>query len=414
MWKNPELLGSLISAGYRNPRLLLTRLFKIAPEYLPSDPCEPELWRILSSLFAEKSSRKPLKQYHSLQAAIDLLKEKSKILVLTGAGISVSCGIPDFRSRNGIYARFERDFPDLRNPQDMFDLKFFKSNPNPFYTFAKELFPGQFKPSYTHRFIRLLEKKSKLLRNYTQNIDTLEEIAGISKIIHCHGSFSTASCLTCYHQLPGEELREPEVGECAPLLGLMKPDIVFFSESLPQEFHYTLDKDVRDVDLVLVMGSSLKVRPVSHIPNSVPHHVPQILINREPLSNHQFDIELLGDCDVVVEYLCKELGWHIDMDDANWESVSSPYHSAATFVTLCPQLFTERIIVNHQQKKTVSAFSIVDISLLCLVTFVFFPLERHSFLTTGTFTVLIPKSCFSIIIIRRQLNISTNFDKVYT
>lgn len=202
MWKNPELLGSLISAGYRNPRLLLTRLFKIAPEYLPSDPCEPELWRILSSLFAEKSSRKPLKQYHSLQAAIDLLKEKSKILVLTGAGISVSCGIPDFRSRNGIYARFEQDFPDLRNPQDMFDLKFFKSNPNPFYTFAKELFPGQFKPSYTHRFIRLLEKKSKLLRNYTQNIDTLEEIAGISKIIHCHGKISSyfQICITPAHK----------------------------------------------------------------------------------------------------------------------------------------------------------------------------------------------------------------------
>ncbi|VDO04480.1 unnamed protein product [Rodentolepis nana] len=353
MWKNPALLGSLISAGYRNPRLLLTRLFKISPEYLPPDPCEHELWRILSSLFAEKSSRKPLKQFHSLEAAINLLKEKSKILVLTGAGISVSCGIPDFRSRNGVYARLKQDFPDLRNPQDMFDLKFFKSNPNPFYTFAKELFPGQFKPSYTHRFIRLLEKKSKLLRNYTQNIDTLEEIAGISKIIHCHGSFATASCLTCHSQLPGEELREaimsqhvpfcphcrpdiglkgipavlgkttepePEEGVVTPL-GLMKPDIVFFSESLSQEFHYTLEKDVKDVDLVLVMGSSLKVRPVSHIPNSLPNHVPQILINREPLSNHQFDVELLGECDVIVEYLCKQLGWDVDMDDASVESV---------------------------------------------------------------------------------------------
>lgn len=187
-WKSAEILHTLISEGYRNPRLILSRLFEIDIDCLPSN--ESQLWRILSTLFAERSIRRPLNQYYSIQSVIDLLKEKSKILVLTGAGISVSCGIPDFRSRNGVYARLERDFPDLRSPQDMFDLAFFKSNPNPFFTFAKELFPGQFKPSFTHRFIRLLEKKSKLLRNYTQNIDTLEETAGISRFIPCHGMVS--------------------------------------------------------------------------------------------------------------------------------------------------------------------------------------------------------------------------------
>ncbi|KAM7542406.1 hypothetical protein Aperf_G00000002379 [Anoplocephala perfoliata] len=346
-WKSAEILQTLVSEGYRNPGLILNRLFEIDLECLPSS--ESQLWRILSTLFAERSVRRPLKQYCTLQSVIDLLKEKSKILVLTGAGISVSCGIPDFRSRDGVYARLERDFPDLRSPQDMFDLAFFKSNPNPFFTFAKELFPGQFKPSFTHRFVRLLEKKSKLLRNYTQNIDTLEEVAGISRIIPCHGSFATASCLNCKFKVQGEAIREaimsqriPYCPKCCPEVGLkglpavsssssatepvdeskppppvtavMKPDIVFFGESLPSEFHATLEKDVKDVDLVLVMGSSLKVRPVSYIPNNIPHSVPQILINRELLSNHRFDVELLGDCDTIIEHLCNVLGWNVDSD----------------------------------------------------------------------------------------------------
>lgn len=112
---------------------------------------------------------------------------RSKIMVLTGAGISVSCGIPDFRSSGGIYARLKREYPQLSRPEDMFDFDVFKSDPRPFYSFAKDIFPGQFRPSITHQFIRSLERRSKLLQNYTQNIDTLERVAGISKVCYCHG-----------------------------------------------------------------------------------------------------------------------------------------------------------------------------------------------------------------------------------
>lgn len=122
-----------------------------------------------------------------IEMAANLIRSRSRIVVLTGAGISVSCGIPDFRSRRGLYSRLKREYPELGKPEDMFDLEFFHKNPVPFFTFAKEIFPGQYKPSVTHRFIRLLEKKCKLLRNYTQNIDTLERAAGISRVYCCHG-----------------------------------------------------------------------------------------------------------------------------------------------------------------------------------------------------------------------------------
>uniref|UniRef100_A0A8C1Y9Z8 Sirtuin 1 n=1 Tax=Cyprinus carpio TaxID=7962 RepID=A0A8C1Y9Z8_CYPCA len=89
---------------------------------------------------------------------------------------------------------------------------------------------------------------------------------------------------------------------------IMKPDIIFFGENLPEFFHRAMKQDKDEVDLLIVIGSSLKVRPVALIPSSIPHDVPQVLINREPLPHLNFDVELLGDCDVIVNELCHRLG----------------------------------------------------------------------------------------------------------
>ncbi|NXA47978.1 SIR1 deacetylase, partial [Nothocercus julius] len=231
--------------------------------------------------------------------------------------VSVSCGIPDFRSRDGIYARLAVDFPDLPDPQAMFDIEYFRKDPRPFFKFAKEIYPGQFQPSLCHKFIALMDKEGKLLRNYTQNIDTLEQVAGIQRIIQCHGSFATASCLICKYKVDCEVVRGDIFNQVVPrcprcpsdeLLAIMKPDIVFFGENLPEQFHRAMKYDKNEVDLLIVIGSSLKVRPVALIPSSIPHEVPQILINREPLPHLHFDVELLGDCDVIINELCQRLG----------------------------------------------------------------------------------------------------------
>lgn len=258
--------------------------------------------------------------------------------MLTGAGVSVSCGIPDFRSRSGIYQRLRSEIPEIRDPHEIFDIRFFSKDPRPFFKFAKELFPGSFTPSLCHRFIRLLEKKDKLLRNYSQNIDTLERLAGIERIVECHGSFTTASCTKCKIVVPAEAIRDDVLAQRIPMcgicnqpisstdnsskrishsssmtdgysdlfeLGILKPDIVFFGESLPEVFHPAIDADRLKCDLLVVIGSSLKVRPVSLIPEFLRAEVPQILINREKVGNYVFDIELLGDADVIVNQLCR-------------------------------------------------------------------------------------------------------------
>ncbi|XP_073935093.1 NAD-dependent protein deacetylase sirtuin-1 isoform X3 [Castor canadensis] len=299
-----------------DPRTILKDLL---PETLPPPELDDmTLWQIVINILSEPPKRKKRKDINTIEDAVKLLQECKKIIVLTGAGVSVSCGIPDFRSRDGIYARLAVDFPDLPDPQAMFDIEYFRKDPRPFFKFAKEIYPGQFQPSLCHKFIALSDKEGKLLRNYTQNIDTLEQVAGIQRIIQCHGSFAAASCLICKYKVDCEAVRgdifnQQVVPRCprCPVdepLAIMKPEIVFFGENLPEQFHRAMKYDKDEVDLLIVIGSSLKVRPVALIPSSIPHEVPQILINREPLPHLHFDVELLGDCDVIINELCHRLG----------------------------------------------------------------------------------------------------------
>ncbi|XP_069877101.1 NAD-dependent protein deacetylase sirtuin-1 [Dipodomys merriami] len=298
-----------------DPRTILKDLL---PETIPPPELDDmTLWQIVINILSEPPKRKKRKDINTIEDAVKLLQECKKIIVLTGAGVSVSCGIPDFRSRDGIYARLAVDFPDLPDPQSMFDIDYFRKDPRPFFKFAKEIYPGQFQPSLCHKFIALSDKEGKLLRNYTQNIDTLEQVAGIQRIIQCHGSFATASCLICKYKVDCEAVRGDIFNQVVPRcprcpadepLAIMKPEIVFFGENLPEQFHRAMKYDKDEVDLLIVIGSSLKVRPVALIPSSIPHEVPQILINREPLPHLHFDVELLGDCDVIINELCHRLG----------------------------------------------------------------------------------------------------------
>jgi NAD-dependent SIR2 family protein deacetylase len=132
----------------------------------------------------------------NLQSFTTLIKNSKKLIVMTGAGISTAAGIPDFRSPgSGLYSNLMKY--NLPFPEAIFDIVYFRKHPDAFYTLAKELFPGEFKPTKCHFFIKLLEEKGVLLRNYTQNIDMLERIAGVSDqmLVEAHGSFLGAKCV---------------------------------------------------------------------------------------------------------------------------------------------------------------------------------------------------------------------------
>lgn len=311
-------LASLMDAGV-SPRELLGHFM---PSFrAPPGTDDMMLWRLVVSMI-EPPKRKKLPQFNTIDDAIALINKSKKILVLSGAGISTSAGLPDFRSRDGIYVQINAEHPDLRDPKLMFDIEYFRKNPRPFYQFAKALYPGQFRPTIGHKFIKCIEDQNKLLRNYSQNIDTLEKQAGIKRVVECHGSFARATCTNCRYSVDGDVIRDDVFRKEVPLcpkchaggnqpddgLGVMKPNIVFFGEQLGNEFHSSIDTDKEQADLLIVIGSSLKVKPVALIPRSVSAQVPQILINKEPLDHMGFDIELLGNCDDIIQELCLRLG----------------------------------------------------------------------------------------------------------
>ncbi|XP_021378469.1 NAD-dependent protein deacetylase sirtuin-2-like isoform X2 [Mizuhopecten yessoensis] len=259
------------------------------------------------------------------------------IITMSGAGISTSAGIPDFRSPvTGLYDNLEKY--DLPYPEAMFDLEYFQKNPEPFFSLAKELWPGIFKPTPCHYFIKMLHSKGLLLRHYTQNIDTLENQAGLDpeKLVEAHGSFLTAHCLVCKKEyskgfmedkvLAGE-IPMCDIQECT---GIIKPDIVFFGDTLPKRFADCVEEDFGKCDLLVIMGTSLVVQPFASLSYRVPANTPRFYINLEKTGteggdmfsfiffgggfkfddkNNYRDVFWQGTCNDGCFTLAEKLGW---------------------------------------------------------------------------------------------------------
>lgn len=221
---------------------------------------------------------------------------------------------------------------NLPYPEAVFDISYFRNNPYPFYALAHELYPGKFRPTISHSFIRLLSDKGLLLKLFTQNIDCLEREAGVpdEMIIEAHGSFARQRCIDCKMPYPDELMRKTvEKGEVPHCLtpecnGLVKPDIVFFGEQLPEEFFHNRPLPA-SADLCIVMGTSLSVQPFASLPQICSEGVPRVLINKEVVGgfgSRADDVILLGDCDDGVRRLASALGW-LDELGKLW-SVTNP------------------------------------------------------------------------------------------
>ncbi|KAK1506480.1 [Colletotrichum costaricense] len=265
----------------------------------------------------------------SLEAIADYIKsgDAKKIAVMTGAGISTAAGIPDFRSPGtGLYANLAR--LNLPYAEAVFDISYFRKHPEPFYYLAKELYPGKFHPTVSHAFIALLAKKGLLQMNFTQNIDCLERRAGVpdDKIIEAHGSFATQRCIECKDPFPADRMekhvQDENVPKCDSCGGLVKPDIVFFGEALPEAFRDNTHLPAL-ADLIVVMGTSLSVYPFAGLAEASKSGVPRLLLNRErvgQMGRRADDVVELGTCDAGVRKLAALLGWGDELE-ALWRGI---------------------------------------------------------------------------------------------
>ncbi|CAN8003968.1 unnamed protein product [Ixodes pacificus] len=245
----------------------------------------------------------------------------SRVLVMAGAGISTASGIQDFRTPgSGLYYNLQKYH--LPYPEAIFELDFFFTNPKPFFEYARELVPGKYAPNAAHFLPALLHRKDKLLRMYTQNIDSLGRLAGIpdEKLVEAHGTFSTATCTICTarHTLEDikKEIDEGTVPRCREhgCKGVIKPDIVFFGEALPDRF-YMYAQDVSETQVLIVMGTSLEVMPFAGMADEVPSDVPRLLMNNDRVGSFGIrpkDVMQTGDIVASVEDLVARMGWDED------------------------------------------------------------------------------------------------------
>lgn len=294
-----------------------------------------------------------------------------KSSLLTGAGISCNAGIPDFRSDEGLYNIVKAKYPtSFIKGQDLFDISLFRNNTtlSIFCTFMEGLYKHslQAKATETHRFIKTLKDKNKLLRCYTQNIDSLEKTINLEcgidsskfneienssgksfrenwnslDVVQLHGNLHKLSCTQCYSHYdwtPQTQrmLKDGENPECENCylkyqerlysgkrltgsIGILRPDIVLYGENHPQSeiLARGLNVDIgMKCDCLLIMGTSLKVDGVKKLVRSLSKNIRDrggkvIFVNKTPLSKqwaHMVDYQVLGDCDAFVRVLKTEI-----------------------------------------------------------------------------------------------------------
>ena len=196
----------------------------------------------------------------------ELIGGARSVVALTGAGISVPSGIPDFRSPGtGMW--------ETVDPMEVAHIDVFRRAPERFWQFYGDRFAtlGDREPNDAHRALVALERAGRLDAVITQNIDMLHRKAGTEALVEVHGSIASASCLECRDAWPAEAVRarlvadEHGIPRCdcgAPL----KPDVVLFGEYLPAGALARAEELAADADLMLCIGSSLEVYPVAQLP----------------------------------------------------------------------------------------------------------------------------------------------------
>jgi NAD-dependent deacetylase len=195
------------------------------------------------------------------------------VVVLTGAGISVPSGIPDFRTPGtGIWANVD--------PMEVAHVDVWRRDPVRFWSFYGDRFArfGALEPNDAHRAVAELERRGHVVTVLTQNIDGLHARAGSTDVVELHGSISGAHCPTCGAREPLEAVlqliadADDGVPRCGACDGVLKPDVVLFGDLLPVDALRRAEDLAARADLVLCIGSSLVVWPVAELPRRTLEH----------------------------------------------------------------------------------------------------------------------------------------------
>jgi NAD-dependent deacetylase len=231
----------------------------------------------------------------------ELLRESSRAVVLTGAGVSVPSGIPDFRTpRTGLWENVD--------PMEVAHIDAWRRDPDRFWRFYGDRFASLIdkRPNDAHRALAELERRGLVRAVITQNIDRLHRVAGTERLIEVHGSIEWSLCMECGGRFAldrvVEQLRAGDgAPECPACIAPLKPDVVLFGELLPETALAEAQSLALEADLLICVGTSLEVYPVAGLPAITRGAGGRIALVTQGPTPYDGDAELKLGGDVVAE-----------------------------------------------------------------------------------------------------------------
>lgn len=238
-----------------------------------------------------------------------LVEAAGAAVVLTGAGVSVPSGIPDFRTpQTGLWANVD--------PMEVAHISVFERDPARFWSYYRPRFQqlGDKQPNAAHRAIAELERRGLVRGVITQNIDRLHRAAGSEEVVEVHGSIATSSCRDCGASFGVEQVEElfdeDGIARCAECDGPLKPDVVLFGELLPEDAIDRAAELAEEARLMICVGSSLVVHPVAGLPALTRERGGRLAIvtKGETPYDEEAEVRLSGEVDAELTALLAALG----------------------------------------------------------------------------------------------------------
>ncbi len=238
-----------------------------------------------------------------IEQAADIIINSKLTIALTGAGISVESGIPDFRSPGGLWSKFD--------PFEYASITVFRSNPEKVWEMAQEMteLVDAAKPNSAHIGMADLENMGYLHHIITQNVDNLHQESGSKDVIEYHGNTSTLTCLRCGKRYKSIDKKDeiPPRCRCGQIL---KPDAVFFGEAIPTDALNRSFRLASEARALMVVGTSALVSPANTIPSVAKQSGAKIIeINNESthLTSSITDVFLQGNAGSIMPLLVEEV-----------------------------------------------------------------------------------------------------------
>ncbi|MGE0067677.1 MAG: NAD-dependent deacetylase [Solirubrobacterales bacterium] len=238
----------------------------------------------------------------------ELVRGSRSTVVLTGAGVSVPSGIPDFRTPGtGLWENVD--------PMEVAHIDVFERDPARFWTYYRPRFQtlGDKRPNRAHEALAELERRGLVEGVITQNIDRLHRLAGSENVVEVHGTIETSSCRRCAARFELEQVEglfdEAGVAICSQCGGAVKPDVVLFGELLPESTMARAQELAERAELMLCVGSSLAVYPVAGLPQvTLDRGGALALVTKGPTPyDDDAELKLEGEVDAELVALIAEL-----------------------------------------------------------------------------------------------------------